>query len=114
MNLRTLTPLLVSLLTGAPAALAQPAQKPAAQAPTSVQGAAPLPGQPNLLASGVPAIPPELRKRVLQYLESRSANLMDVSQDGKQVLLSTRFADTNQLHVVEQPLGARFQLTFTP
>ena len=114
MTLRTLTPLLVSLLTGAPAALAQPAQKPAAQAPTTVQGAAPLPGQPNLLASGVPAIPPELRKRVLQYLESRSANLMDVSQDGKQVLLSTRFADTNQLHVVEQPLGARFQLTFTP
>ncbi|MCY1073374.1 S9 family peptidase [Archangium lansingense] len=114
MTLRTLTPLLVSLLTGTPEALAQPAQKPAAQSPSTVQGIAPLPGQPNLLASGVPEIPPELRKRVLQYLEARSANLMDVSRDGKQVLISTRFADTNQLHVVEQPMGARFQLTFTP
>lgn len=118
MTLRTLTPLLVSLLTGAPvvtlAQSAQPAQKPAAPAPSTVQGTAPLPGQPNLLASGVPEIPPELRKRVLQYLESRAANLMDVSHDGKQVLISTRFADTSQLHVVEQPMGARFQLTFTP
>ncbi|WP_257462090.1 S9 family peptidase [Archangium lipolyticum] len=117
MNLGPLAPLLVSLLSGTPAAAtpAQPAQKPAtAQAPSSVPGIAPLPGQPNLLASGVPAIPPELRRRVLQYLESRSANLLDVSQDGKQVLISTRFADTNQLHLVEQPLGARFQLTFTP
>ncbi|WNG32779.1 S9 family peptidase [Archangium violaceum] len=115
MNLRTLTPLLVSLMTGIPSAvLAQTAEKSAAQAPSTVQGIAPLPGQPNLLASGVPSIPPELRKRVLQYLESRAANLMDVSRDGKQMLIATRFADTNQLHVVEQPLGARFQLTFTP
>ncbi|PTL84646.1 alpha/beta fold hydrolase [Vitiosangium sp. GDMCC 1.1324] len=115
MNLRTLTPLLVSLVTGAASSVfAQAAEKPASPAPSTVQGIAPLTGQPNLLASGVPAVPPELRKRVLQYLESRSANLMDVSQDGKQVLISTRFADTNQLHVVEQPMGARFQLTFTP
>src|ERR1044071_810537 len=103
MNLGPLTPLLVSLLSGTPAA-ATPAQAaPQAQAPSTVPGIAPLSGQPNLLASGVPAIPPELRRRVLQYLESRSANLLDVSQDGKQVLLSTRFADTNQLHLVEQP-----------
>ncbi|WP_083682161.1 alpha/beta fold hydrolase [Archangium sp. Cb G35] len=116
MNLRTLTPLLMSLLTGAPVALAQPSAQPAQKSasPSTVQGATPLPGQPNLLASGVPEIPPELRKRVLQYLESRSANLMDVSRDGKQVLISTRFSDTNQLHVVEQPMGARSQLTFTP
>jgi dipeptidyl aminopeptidase/acylaminoacyl peptidase len=114
MTLGSLTPLLFSLLSGTPAA-ATPAQAaPQAQAPSAVPGIAPLPGQPNLLASGVPAIPPELRRRVLQYLESRSANLLDVSQDGKQVLISTRFADTNQLHLVEQPLGARFQLTFTP
>ncbi|HEX8822098.1 MAG TPA: alpha/beta fold hydrolase, partial [Archangium sp.] len=113
----TLAPLLVSLLSGAPATAlaqsAQPVEKPAAQSPSTVPGITPLTGQPNLLASGVPAIPPELRKRVLQYLETRSAGLMDVSADGKQVLLSTRFGDTNQLHVVEQPMGARFQLTFT-
>lgn len=118
MNPRTLTPLLVSLLSGvvtpAFAQSAQPAEKPAAQPSSTVPGIAALPGQPNLLASGVPAIPPELRKRVLQYLETRSANLMDVSADGKRVLISTRFGDTNQLHLVEQPMGARTQLTFTP
>ena len=52
MNLRTLTPLLVSLVTGAPAVvLAQSAEKPAAASPSSVQGIAPLPGQPNLLTT---------------------------------------------------------------
>jgi len=35
------------------------------------------------------------------YLEARSANLTDVSGDGKQVLIATRFADTHQFHVVE-------------
>ncbi|HEX8440625.1 S9 family peptidase [Archangium sp.] len=114
MNPGSLAPLLLSLLSGTPAAQPAASAPPAATAPSTVPGIAALPGQPNLLASGVPAIPPELRKRVLQYLETRSGNLMDVSPDGKQVLISTRFADTNQLHVVEQPLGARYQLTFTP
>jgi dipeptidyl aminopeptidase/acylaminoacyl peptidase len=117
MNLGTLTPLLVSLLSSSPAPTtsAPPPEKPAAaKAPSSVPGIAPLTGQPNLLASGVPEIPPELRRRVLQYLETRAGNLMDVSADGKQVLITTRFGETNQLHVVEQPMGARYQLTFTP
>jgi dipeptidyl aminopeptidase/acylaminoacyl peptidase len=120
MNPKTFAPLLAALLTGAPVtASAQPAQpaqsaeKPAAS-PSTVPGIAALPGQPNLLASGVPAIPPELRKRVLQYLETRAAGLLDVSADGKRVLISTRFGDTNQIHLVEQPMGARTQLTFTP
>jgi dipeptidyl aminopeptidase/acylaminoacyl peptidase len=110
MNLGTL-PLLVSLL----AAQAQPAAPaPAPTAHSTVQGIAPLPGLPNVLVSGVPAVPPELKRRVHQYLESRSGQLVDVSDDGKQVLISTRFAEVSQLHVVEMPLGARTQLTFTP
>ncbi len=110
MTLGTL-PLLVSLL----AAQAQPA-KPMptpAPAPSTVPGVAPLPGLPNLLISGVPAVPPELKSRVHQYLESRPAQLLDVSDDGGRVLISTRFAEVNQLHVVEMPMGARTQLTFT-
>ncbi len=79
-----------------------------------MQGIAPLAGQPNVLVSGVPAVPPELERRVHQYLESRAAQLVDVADDGKQVLISTRFAEVNQLHVVEAPMGARTQLTFTP
>ncbi|MBJ6760412.1 S9 family peptidase [Myxococcaceae bacterium JPH2] len=84
-----------------------------ASSPSGVAGIAPLPGQPNLWVSQVPPVSPELSQRARQYLESRAAALLDVSGDGKQVLISTRFADTNQLHVVEQPLGMRTQLTFT-
>ena len=112
MNLGTL-PLVVSLLT-AQAPSAANAPPPAAQAaPSQVPGIAPLPGQPNLWVSNVPPVPPELRQRMDQYLEARAASLLDVSADGKQVLIATRFADTNQLHVVEMAMGARTQLTFT-
>ncbi|KFE68174.1 alpha/beta fold hydrolase [Hyalangium minutum] len=103
MNLGTL-PLLVSLLA---------TQAPPAAAPSTVPGVTPLPGQPNVLISGVPAVPPELESRIHQYLESRAAQLLDVSGDGQQVLISTRFAEVNQLHLVEMPMGARTQLTFT-
>lgn len=109
-------PLIVSLLAAqAPApAPSKPAPAPvAAKAPSAVPGIAPLPGLPNLWTSGVPAVPPALSQRVQQYLESRSAQLLDVSGDGQQVLISTRFGDVNQLHLVEMPLGARTQLTFT-
>ncbi|TSC23936.1 alpha/beta fold hydrolase [Corallococcus sp. Z5C101001] len=109
-------PLIVSLLaaqTPAPAP-SKPAPAPAAaKAPSAVPGIAPLPGLPNLWTSGVPPVPPALSQRVQQYLESRSAQLLDVSGDGQQVLISTRFGDVNQLHLVEMPLGARTQLTFT-
>jgi dipeptidyl aminopeptidase/acylaminoacyl peptidase len=119
MNLSTL-PLLVSLLAAqaqptkpAPATPPSPPAQ-AAAAPSTVAGVAPLPGLPNVLVSGVPAVPSELETRVHQYLEVRSAMLLDVSDDGKQALISTRFAEVNQLHLVEQPMGARTQLTFTP
>ncbi len=82
-------------------------------ASASVSDLKPLAGNANLLVSGVPAVPSAFRERVMQYSNARMANLLDVSADGQRVLVSTRFASTNQLHVVEQPLGARTQLTFT-
>jgi dipeptidyl aminopeptidase/acylaminoacyl peptidase len=72
----------------------------------------PAPGNPNVLTSGLPAIPPELVRRVLQYGQTRSATLYDVSEDGQRVLIGTRFGRTEQLHRVSQPLGMREQLTF--
>ncbi|HEU4384575.1 MAG TPA: alpha/beta fold hydrolase [Anaeromyxobacteraceae bacterium] len=80
--------------------------------PSTVEGMAPVPGRPNLLASGVPEIPAPLADRLAQYLEPRAAALLDVTADGKAVLIATRFGNTLQLHLVEQPLGARTQLTF--
>lgn len=84
-----------------------------ATSPSTVEGMAPVPGRPNLLASGVPEIPAPLAERLAQYLEPRSATLLDVTADGGAVLISTRFGDTTQLHLVERPLGARTQLTFS-
>jgi hypothetical protein len=48
--------------------------------------------------------PPALRERALQYLNTRSAALLDVADDGSSLLIATRFASTVQLHVVEMPL----------
>jgi dipeptidyl aminopeptidase/acylaminoacyl peptidase len=73
---------------------------------------APVPGNPQLLASGIPSISPEIKSRVDQYVSVRSAIAVDQSDDGKQLLITTRFGSTNQLHLVSQPMGARFQLTF--
>jgi dipeptidyl aminopeptidase/acylaminoacyl peptidase len=72
----------------------------------------PVPGRPQLLASGVAEPPPSLAERVEQLLEARSARLLDVSAAGESVLVATRFGQTFQLHVVDQPLGARTQVTF--
>lgn len=73
---------------------------------------APVPGLPNLLALGVPEVPPALAARLEQYQNARAATLFDVAPDGNAVLVGTRFASTVQLHLVTRPLGAREQLTF--
>src|SRR3989442_2795770 len=72
----------------------------------------PVAGIPSLLESGMPEVPPQLRARIEQYQNSRSANALDVAADGSRLLIATRFASTNQLHLVEQPMGMRTQLTF--
>jgi len=62
---------------------------------------------------GTPEVPAALHERLQQYLETRSATLQEMSDDGRAMLITTRFADTAQLHVVSMPMGARRQLTFT-
>ncbi|HXL40691.1 MAG TPA: S9 family peptidase, partial [Myxococcales bacterium] len=64
---------------------------------SSVEGMRPAPGVPTLLQSGIPQLPDELRARTGQYLNTRAANLADVSEDGSTLLISTRFASTAQL-----------------
>jgi dipeptidyl aminopeptidase/acylaminoacyl peptidase len=81
-------------------------------AASAVPGLAAVPGNPNLLQGGVPEVPAALRERMAQYQNYRSASLADVSADGKAVLVSTRFGSTRQLHLVEQPMGMRQQVTF--
>lgn len=66
----------------------------------------------NLVVEGVPAITPELRKDVGRYLEFRTATFNNWHPQRREMLLSTRFADSLQLHLVATPGGARKQLTF--
>src|SRR5688500_14749155 len=46
--------------------------------------------------------------------ESRAAGFQDWHPTRAEMLITTRFGDTNQLHHVTQPGGARTQLTFFP
>ena len=66
----------------------------------------------NLVVDGVPAIPSSLPREVRRYTESRAATLADWHPTRREVLISTRFGNTPQLHRVAMPLGARHQLTF--
>ena len=65
----------------------------------------------NLAMEGIPEIPQELRQRMRRYQFARGASFEDWTPDGR-ITISTRFGNTNQLHVVDAPMGARRQLTF--
>ncbi|MBS2020916.1 MAG: S9 family peptidase [Deltaproteobacteria bacterium] len=72
-----------------------------------------MPGNANLLGLNLPAPDEAALASVKRYSNTRQAALLDVFADGTGVLIATRFASTNQLHLVEQPMGARTQLTFS-
>ena len=67
--------------------------------------------QDNLVFDGIPERDPQVAASLGQWLESRSASFVDWLADGS-LLVSTRFADTEQLHRVRFPLGQREQLTW--
>jgi len=77
----------------------------------SGQGGEIRPGE-NLVVQGVPPIPGSLADEVRRYTESRSASFADWHPAERSMLISTRFANTAQIHRVKQPGGARTQLTF--
>ena len=94
-----------------------PPRCPAAPLPRAEEPAKPAASdkkiQGNLVLQGTPKIPASLRARLGQYLNTRWAFLQDLSNDGKAMIVTTRFAQTSQVHLVRQPMGARTQLTFT-
>lgn len=64
-----------------------------------------------LVIEDVPEIPAELAARTSRYQQTRAAAFAGwLGRDG--VLISTRFAETAQIHRVAFPGGARSQLTF--
>jgi dipeptidyl aminopeptidase/acylaminoacyl peptidase len=72
-----------------------------------------VPG-PNLVTEGIPPIPASLAASAGRYTDFRSASLQSWHPRQRSMLISTRFSDTNQVHQVLFPGGARTQLTFLP
>ena len=66
----------------------------------------------HLKADGLPAIPAELGAKVARYTNVRTAGLADWHPARREVLISTRFGDSSQLHAVAAPMGMRRQMTF--
>jgi dipeptidyl aminopeptidase/acylaminoacyl peptidase len=65
----------------------------------------------NLTFENIPEAPEGLADKLDRYLNARQAVPLGWSPKG-QLLIATRFADVDQLHLVEQAGGARRQLTF--
>jgi len=113
MTLRSALPLTLALIAvgcaSAPAAPPPPPTCPpclAAPAPAEPKPAGPL------IFDGTPPIPAALVSQLQRYLEARSASVTSVSDDGKALLVSTRFGSATQIHHLTAPLGARTQVTF--
>jgi dipeptidyl aminopeptidase/acylaminoacyl peptidase len=65
-----------------------------------------------LVADGIPEVPLELAARTRPYMEFRTASFLGWHPTERAMLIATRFGDTNQVHRVARPDGARTQLTF--
>jgi dipeptidyl aminopeptidase/acylaminoacyl peptidase len=92
------------------AALALPLAPALAQEAPKPTDVAPKPAA--LTADGVPEIPAELAAATRPYMENRGAGFVGWNPVDKSMLISTRFGNTNQIHRVAFPMGARQQLTF--
>ena len=66
----------------------------------------------NRIGENVPDIPPALTEQLQRYANTRNASLGGWLADDSGLLITTRFANTAQVHRVKMPGGAREQLTF--
>lgn len=68
----------------------------------------------NLAVEGVPPIPSLVAASVERYGNYRAASLASWNPERREMLISTRFADVPEIHLVKMPGGDRSQLTFYP
>lgn len=66
----------------------------------------------NLVMEDVPEIPQQIVDDLNRYQNVRSAPFRGFSKNGESIFVSTRFGDVSQIHRVDNPGGARHQLTF--
>src|SRR5271155_1351898 len=90
-------------LLAAPFLFSAPLSAPAAALPRVERG--------NLIFDNIPEPAAGLSEKLDNYLSARQATPLGFSPKG-QLLISTRFGDVDQLHLVERPGGERRQLTF--
>lgn len=97
------TPFLACLAAATAALTAQrtSAQQPLMSSPKSI------------VAENVPPMTASLAETAGRYTDYRCAFDVDCHPQRREMLISTRFGDTFQIHLVKTPGGARQQLTFS-
>jgi dipeptidyl aminopeptidase/acylaminoacyl peptidase len=83
-----------------------------AAAALAVPALAAVPKPAAIVADGIPAVPDELAEKTRPYLEFRTAALQSWNPRTRGMAITTRFANTAQLHEVAAPLGMRRQISF--
>src|SRR5438270_14044006 len=68
----------------------------------------------NLVVEGIPPIPASLATTVERYNNFRWAHLYDWNPVRREILITTRFADTNDMHSNPTPVGTHSHLTVSP
>lgn len=66
----------------------------------------------QLVMEDIPAIPASLPQTLSRYQNIRSARFAGWSEDSRHIFIKTRFGLVKQLHRVDVPGGARYQLTY--
>ena len=82
--------------------------------PIPMVAATPITPGDNLVVEGIPPISSDLAQKVERYTQFRSAGISSWHPRKREILISTRFGDTRQVHLVKSPLATRQQLTFFP
>lgn len=93
-----------------------PTAPPAAPNPAATKPPAPPANAADddrtVVLQGTPEVPDDLRDRLRRYLNTRNASLASLDDRGESMIVLTRFGETAQVHLVQQPSGARRQITF--
>ena len=66
----------------------------------------------QLVMEGIPAIPETLPQTLSRYQNIRTASFAGWAKNSKHILIKTQLGEVTQLHRVDAPGGARYQLTF--
>jgi len=66
----------------------------------------------NFIVKNIPEIPSSIASELERYTETRGAASRDWHPTKRELIVTTRFGNTYQLHYIKNPGGARTQLTF--